>query len=534
MGHRGLQLIERLLAESPDGQPSPGWVSPLLAVVGGVGWGLCFGIEPREGWAFFALAPLVVLLPRRRGVLWAWVFSWVSWLVAMPWIATTLETFGALPRALAVVLGALLAAYLALDIVLFAWLARRVMRRSGRLDGGASGWAAWGALPALWVAVESLRGLIFGGFPWNLAAYVWTDLPGALELSAWIGAEGVSGLLVLTNAALALGFLQRRLLAAAIVWASVGALLAAGFLASPPGEIAPPGESGGQQVRVIQPNSGIITATEAAWESYYRLIEMSRRACDQPALLIWPESAAWPFSWDSTPQLRRDAAELNARGCPVLMGSALKRPEGWLNAAYVVDENGPGEPYAKRRLVPFGEYVPFGDLLPFVESLARNAGNFAPGSRPGLIPWGDQSLAMAICYEVIFGPPVAEQVRAGSTALVTVTNDAWYGDSSAPHQHLRAARFRAAENRRPMLRAALTGISAVIDSRGGVQDSLAIGEMGVLEARLAEGAAELTLYSRLPHAPRLLAVLLSALALAMSWNQKSGEERGGNKKPRGS
>ncbi|MEO1369905.1 MAG: apolipoprotein N-acyltransferase, partial [Acidobacteriota bacterium] len=199
--------------------------------------------------------------------------------------------------------------------------------------------------------------------------------------------------------------------------------------------------------------------------------------------------------------LQDDIARLVERGCPVILGSVVKSPDGYLNASILVGPDGVGEPYAKRRLVPFGEYVPLGDVVPFIGSLARQAGDFKAGEKPTLLHWGGEKLGMAICYEVVFASPVAEHVRAGATILTTITNDAWYGDSSAPYQHLRAAQFRSAENHRPMLRSALTGITAMIDAEGRVVESLGVSTErrapGTIRARVA-GRSELTVYTRAP------------------------------------
>lgn len=119
---------------------------------------------------------------------------------------------------------------------------------------------------------------------------------------------------------------------------------------------------------------------------------------------------------------------------------------------------------------------------------------------------------MAICYEVIFPELVAEQVRAGASLLVTVTNDGWYGDTAAPWQHFRAARFRAAENRRPLLRAALSGVSGIVDARGRLRGRLGVGEAGVLEGAVRGGRA-LSPYSRAPWLLPSIAALAVAFAI---------------------
>jgi apolipoprotein N-acyltransferase len=167
--------------------------------------------------------------------------------------------------------------------------------------------------------------------------------------------------------------------------------------------------------------------------------------------------------------------------------------------------------YDKRHLVPFGEYVP--RWLPLPGPVARLVGDFVAGRGAQLVPWGTEKLGVAICYEIVFPGEVATLVRAGATALVTITNDAWYGDTAAPWQHLRAARFRAAENRRPLLRAAITGVSAAVGPDGSVERQLGVGERGVIATQLA-GRADRTLYSRAPWAVPLACALATAGLLA--------------------
>jgi apolipoprotein N-acyltransferase len=179
------------------------------------------------------------------------------------------------------------------------------------------------------------------------------------------------------------------------------------------------------------------------------------------------------------------------------------------NAVLTVASDGVLGSYAKRHLVPYGEYVPLADTFSFIGTLARQAGSFTPGTGAALLPWGRERIGMAICYEVVFPAAVAEQVQAGATVLATVTNDAWYGDSTAPWQHFRAARFRAAENRRPMLRAALTGVSGVIDSRGRVKTQAGVGEHATLYAWV-DGQTAFSPYSK---APRLVPSLAFGVAL---------------------
>jgi apolipoprotein N-acyltransferase len=264
---------------------------------------------------------------------------------------------------------------------------------------------------------------------------------------------------------------------------------------------------------VIQPDAPILPAAEA-WQNYERLVDMSLEACSPPGRrrVIWPESAAFPLRYGASDRLHRDLARLHGRGCGVLLGSVRFEGERYFISVFVTDAAGVLGTYSKRKLVPWGEYIPLKSVLPFVGYLARNAGEFSAGEAVDLLPWGDQRIGMAVCYEVVFAGAVAEQVRAGATVLSTITNDAWYGDSAAPRQHFRAARFRAAENRRPLLRSALTGISALVDARGAVVRGLDVGERGVIEGNI-RGRRDLSPFSRAPWAVPLGSVLLAAFAI---------------------
>ncbi|MEM1204837.1 MAG: apolipoprotein N-acyltransferase [Acidobacteriota bacterium] len=483
----------------------------LLAVGGGVAWSLCFAAEPLVLLPWLAMAPQVVLLGYRRPAAWGLLYGMAFWLGSMSWIRPTLEVHGDLPPAVAVVLLGLLGVILSVDHVLFAWLGHRIWRRGGTA-------ALWG-LPSLWVVIECLRGFFVQGFPWNLAAYAVVDVPGALPLSSWVGAWGVSWLVMAANVAVASAIVRGRWRTGLGAFGGIAAILAlVGTVAGadPPSPEGTSEPRGGADVRVVQPNSPIVWHNEGVRENYRRLLAMSEEECRDPegqTLLLWPESAAWPHTYEGSPRLRRDLARLASGGCRVLVGGAVTVGEGVENSVALVGPEGVESRYAKRRLVPWGEYVPFEEVLPFVGKLARNAGSFTPGRSVGLLPFGDETLGAAICYEVVFPGPVAEQVRAGATVLVTVTNDAWYGDTAAPWQHFRAARFRAAENRRPLLRAALTGVSAVVDPRGRVTARLGVGERGVLRAEIRRGDGALTPFSRAPWVPVALSVVLAAFAI---------------------
>jgi len=220
----------------------------------------------------------------------------------------------------------------------------------------------------------------------------------------------------------------------------------------------------GLPVRLLQPNIPNLTTwdEDAVLRNYRKVIALSTENCQPNTLVVWPESAAWPFSYARDPILSRDLQAMVAQGCIVLFNSSHPVGDSFYNSAYLLTSGGKVERYDKRHLVPFGEYIPFKGLFSWMDKLARNAGDFRHADTLTLLPWGDEKIGMAICYEVVYPEEVAQLTRRGATILVTITNDAWYGDTWAPWQHFRAARFRAAENRRPLLRAAITGVSAIV------------------------------------------------------------------------
>lgn len=481
----------------------------LLALGGGVVWGLCFGPEPLLVAPWLALTPLLLLLGQPRAGWLGWAHGLAFWLTSIPWIASTLVAYGELSPWLAGASLLALATYLALFSGLFAAVGGRIWR----LGGG----AALLGLPALWVVTEWLRGHLFGGFPWNLAAYAWLEVPGALPLAAWLGAFGVSYWVVFANTGLALALVSRRWQVGAVAVGFCLLLLPiAGRWAT--GPLAESTVGPRVAVRVLQPNIDASTEwnAEQAAADYQRVLQMSFRACEasQP-LLLWPESAIWPYSYSRDESVQRDVAALTSKGCSVLLNTAISSSEGIYNSVLLVGREGIEGRYDKRHLVPFGEFVPMSGWLPFLQKIARQAGSFLAGESVALLPWNQQQLGTAICFEVTFPEEVAQQVRAGATILVTVTNDAWYGDSWAPWQHYRAARFRAAESRRYLLRAAITGVSSIVRPDGSEEARLDVGEEGVLVGQIP-GLSGLSPYSRWPWTVPSVCMVLAGFAIFLS------------------
>jgi apolipoprotein N-acyltransferase len=431
------------------------------------------------------------------------------------WTSGVLATFGGLPVALAILAMLLLAAYLALFPALGALVTARMVNRVG-LPG------LFFAIPA-WVATEFLRGLLFGGFPWvPLGNSQVTVLPVA-QLASVLGVYGLSALVVLVNAAITVALLRggptrRNAIAAAAVPVIVVGAWGAWRVAD--GRLLREGTP--VRIGLIQGN---IEQSEKwdprqAQRIFATYIALTRDAVRRGAeYVIWPESAT-PFSFEANAvgglALRELARELSV---PILFGSdqtVAGSPPRHYNAAFLLDAHGrTAAVYRKIHLVPFGEFVPFAEWLVFFPPLVQTLAGFAPftpGEAVVMLPVGDRPTSTAICYEVVYPSLVREAVLAGSQLLTTITNDAWYGRSSAPFQHFELAAMRAIEHGRYLARAANTGISGVVDPYGRVVQRSGIFEEAslVVEARFLTGR---TIYTAIGDVAAYAAIALVLVGL---------------------
>ena len=538
-------------------------------------WALCGGVQslafaasPMPWVVWVAWVPIAWLAldasdaPRSgRQVLAAWWSGWVFWLCTIPWIAHTISVHGGLPVWLGTMLLGLLAAYMALYQAAFVAIAGRL--RPPRV--AARAWVLRAAvLAGLWAGLEWLRERLFSGFPWAPLGEALVDMPGALDLAPWIGGRGLSMAAMFWSVVCALlldvewrtrrpapggpdersgaTLVDQRALAMKL-WAgtALAAILLFGLASvvgerrasrwrvdssTPPEDPPALARTSTRIVRIVQPNVPILRDGAEFVRNYQRLLDLS--SCTVPGtLIVWPESAAFPYLWERHQSFREDIRLIASRGCDLLFNSAIavetNEGPGTTNAALLATWNGDEgridvQRYDKMHLVPYGEYVPLKDVLPFVRQLARSVGEFEPGEKLVLPEWKNVDLGVAICFEVVFPYEVAERVRRGADLLAVITNDAWFGRSAAPAQHLASARMRAAENFRPLVFAATTGISAVVDERGGVRSRIPLEEAGVLELTLRgpgdvidiENMWDFTLYSRAPWAIDLFAALLVA------------------------
>jgi apolipoprotein N-acyltransferase len=235
--------------------------------------------------------------------------------------------------------------------------------------------------------------------------------------------------------------------------------------------------------------------------------------------VLWPESAT-PFYFGA-PGPETDALRTLARtsGTSMLIGSdlweagAAGTPPRIYNAAFMLEADGTlGGVYRKVHLVPFGEYVPMQSVLFFAAPLVEAVSNFSPGARVNTLPLGDASVSTAICYEVVYPDLIREGVLEGSELLTTITNDAWFGRSSAPWQHFNMAAMRAIEQGRYLVRSANTGVSGVVDPYGRVlmASDLFVEGAWTADVRLLDG---LTIYARTGDLIVWLSIAVTVVAL---------------------
>ena len=431
-----------------------------------------------------ALAPLLIALARessgRRRFLLGWIAGWIFWGGACYWIYDVMHRYGHVP---ALGSAALLAGFFlvkGLHLGVFSVLAGRVLRRP------------WGipAVAALWVAVEGTHP--YSGFTWLTLGNAATNMSLVARLAPLTGVAGMSFVLAMMNAAVALAVARRP--RTHLAW-----ILALPILFLLPK--LPPPEPGDQVARLVQPNISEEEVFSSQWTEdnagklLHELATLSVAGDSQPDLIVWPENPA-PFYFYDDPEFR-STVETVARGArsPLLFGTVAFQDRQPLNSAVLVGPDAAETArYDKIYLVPFGEFVPwpFGYL---VEKITREAGDFVPGTKVVVARFGRHGIGTFICYESAFGNGVRRFVAGGADLLVTISNDGWFGRSSARDQHLLIARMRAMENGRWLLRATNTGLTAVMDPAGRVRGSIPPDRPGTLVARFGYTSRE-TLYTR--------------------------------------
>lgn len=450
------------------------FLSALLLWLASPGPGLSFC-------AWFALVPLLTgcaRVPPKKAAQLGFACGLLYYLMLIYWVVISLGTYGHLPWWLCGLALLLLCAYMSLYIAFFCAAC------SWSMQAAAPVWSA----PLLWVGLDFVRALLFSGFPWQDLGYSQFNTPLLIQIADLAGHHGITFLIVMANCLLFTLVAARR---HDMPWrpvhtrlqAATGILLFAAALAYSFLQLReitrqlPSAAS--YQVAVIQGNieqdqKWVAEKQREAMETYLKLsAEAASR--QTPELVIWPETAMpfFPPTSSLFPELL--ARTVFSRHYFLLSGAPYfveKEKEFELyNSALLARPDGSQSLYFKQHLVPFGEYIPLSDILPLPGPVVESVGNFSAGKTARPLTAGRARLGVLICFESIFPDLARKETANGANLLVNITNDAWFGRSSASIQHLAMAVLRAVENRRSLARAANTGISCFIDPAGRISQA---------------------------------------------------------------
>jgi apolipoprotein N-acyltransferase len=483
------------------------------------GASLNVAFAPFGWWPIAILAPAVLFalirgLPPRRAAWTGAAFGTGLFAFGTYWLYTCLHVFGLVPIWLTVILQAALIGSMSLYSAALCFLANRFWLKPGATR-------AWLVLPVLWVLLEWLRGWALSGFPWLSLGYAMIDSP----LRGWAPVSGVYGVtwaaatiaVALNVSLMPASSISRRLVALALMTGlfAIPAVLtrynwtrAAGL----PVAIA------AVQGAVSQDQKWQAKNLDATMKRYSRLTAQAWGA----RLIIWPEAALPVLANDIQDYLRGLQQQGRAHDADFAIGLVNYEPatQRYYNGILVLSASGGGW-YYKRHLVPFGEYFP---VPAFVRSWLRLMSlpydDISPGSeQQAPLSAAGQKLGLTICYEDAFGSSQLKVLR-DATLLINVTNNAWYGDSTAPHQHLQIARMRALEAGRYLVRAANDGITAAIGPHGEIVARLPQFQEDVLRADVVPMTG-LTPYARFGNYPVVIAAGL--LLAAAVWRRRQGD-----------
>jgi apolipoprotein N-acyltransferase len=450
------------------------------AVLSGALLCVCFPLPDWNLLVWVAAMPLLAALASERRLLHGFLLAYVAGAMFFTgscyWFVYVMERHGGLNSVLAV--GVLLlfvlvfSLYFGLYGLVVTWVARTSLTTALILS------------PFLWVAMELARTYVLTGFPWNLLGYA-VQANGLQRLAAFTAVYGLSFLATLTSALLAWVFLEPRrrgVQIALIGWLAL--LMVANWVWAPP--VMPPGP---EKAIIVQPDVPLDVGALDHWAPWREPAQLNRLvgltidargqeepAASNPPLVVWSENPA-PFYFDRDPVFREAMEKMSrqAQAYVVVGTMSSNQADGGRprNSAIVLDPQGRELlQYDKIHLVPFGEYVPEWAFPGKIGKITLEVGDFVPGTNYQVAHTPQGGIGVFICYEAIFPQLVRRITSKGATVLVTISDDTWFGNSSAAFQHLEMARFRAIENGRYLLRSTNDGITALIDPYGRVLETL--------------------------------------------------------------
>lgn len=437
-------------------------------ISGGIG---ILAYSPFDYWwvSLLSVTGLIALATfRHRKAALSGVFVWaVSYFaIGVNWVHISMIQFGGVPEIVSYLAVLLLAAYLALYPLLFGYIIQRFQIRN-----------VW-SIAAVWTATEYLRGVVFTGFPWLQFGYSLLDSPFS-GVAPIFGVEGLTFFVMLVSGYLVHLVKNSQKVTACITLAAV---LLTAFASQWVQWVKPDEQQKATTISLVQGN----IEQRMKWDPEYfdqtvdRYFRLIGSVIGQSELIILPESAIPATERQIQPLIEQLHTAGLKQGSELIMGTMYQNTKGLFNSAVVLGSE--SHPYSqdtamrfnKHHLVPFGEYVPFGNLLDWMRDVFILPVNLAQGEfiQPALQAAG-RKFNPAICYEIIFGDQLQKNQQADNADyLLTISNDAWFGTSVGPWQHFQMARMRALELGKPLLRAANTGITAIVNANGKVIQQL--------------------------------------------------------------
>ncbi len=479
---------------------------------------------------FVSLSGLLLIIHKaksaKKALLYGFLFGFGHHTTGLYWISNSLlvdpDKFAWLiPFAVSII-----PAYLSIYIAVVCWLTKKLSYQ---------GVSKVMFFAGSWTLAEILRGHLFTGFPWNLTGYVFFERIELAQLGSVIGFYGMSLLAILIYSAPysfvknyikdGNGNIEKRVGKSAISLFFISALLMAMLTINYWGEQRLSKYKGTEEdvdIRVVQPNISQrekfdrLRAGEHLYNYYSLTLAESEIDGFIPDIIIWPE-AATPYNLRKSPQMLGELKDIIPFSSYLILGTVRfedsedQEKYNFYNSIEIINSKGELEDqlYDKHHLVPFGEYVPLKKYLPFISKI-HGSEDFGVGNGPQTLKLDNApAFSPLICYEVIFPSEVVnKESKVKPKWILNVTNDGWFGISKGPYQHLDISRARAIEEGIPVIRAANTGISAVIDSLGQVRKQKNLNERGIIDSKLPSSLHFETFFAK---SGNIISILLAGL-----------------------
>lgn len=502
------------------------WKDIILSILSGML--LIAGFPPFDLYllAWVALVPLLISLWEKEAkvsFILGTITGFIYFIGTIYWVFNSMYNYGHLSAILSGVILIILSLYLAAYIGLFAVVFNSLSDRS-RIPSIV-------IAPVLWVTLEVIRTYAFTGFPWSMLGYTQYKFLTLIQISDITGIYGISFLVAAVNGVVfdvafngprrvnKMPLFPEKPITASVVACIILILLTLGY-----GIWRLNKDIKGRTIRasVIQGNIDQVVKWDSQHKeeilNTYERMSLSASA-EAPDIIVWPESSL-PFIYDyeDEPITAFHAFQRDLHTSLLFGGVIAKKDKDgntlYSNSALLLSSEGKLlSTYDKIHLVPYGEYIPLKKLFPFINKLTAGAGDFMPGKEPVVMKTSFASIGNLICYEIIFPGLVRKFVNHGADLLITITNDAWFGRTSAPYQHFSMAVFRAIENRVPVVRAANTGISGFIDSKGRIKRKSDIFVEALLSEQVTLGAFGKSFYTKFGDLFALLCIICAILLI---------------------